>query len=127
MFLGNSIWLSRKDCKVQDALAIIKEPKPMSRSPSCLVVCLRPPSVEEVRPGSHESSDVASPLRLGFEKCDVDGTISLSLESVRHVVPIDDGVPKSGPLSAVPRAIVAREVCDCLATLAIAYCGSAVG
>jgi hypothetical protein len=44
-----------------------------------------------------------------------------------QVVPIGDGVLKSGLLSAVPEAVVAREVRDFLATLAIAYARSAVG
>jgi hypothetical protein len=76
---------------------------------------LMPPSVEEVSLGSHESSDVPSPLCLGFEKFDM------------QIVSIDDGVPKSDLLSAVLEAIAAREVCDFLATLAIAYPGSATG
>jgi hypothetical protein len=38
-----------------------------------------PPSAEEVRPDSHESSDVASPPCLGLEKCNVvDSAVSLS-------------------------------------------------
>jgi hypothetical protein len=89
---------------------------------------LTPPSVEEVRPGSHESSDVDSPSCLGFEKCDVvDTAVSLSPEFDKQVVPIGDGVPKSELLSAVPGAVVAREVCDFLVTLTIAYPGSVVG
>jgi hypothetical protein len=103
----------------------------MKIMPELLELCggvLTPPSVEEVRPGSHESSNVVSPPCLGFEKCDVvDVAVSLSPESDRQMVPIDDGVPKSGLLSAVPEAIVARGVCDFLATLATAYPGSAVG
>jgi hypothetical protein len=49
---------------------------------------------------------------LGFEKSDViDTAVSLSPESGRHVVP-------SGDVSGV---VVAREVCDFLATLVAAY------
>lgn len=89
---------------------------------------LTPPYVEEVRPGSHESSDVASPPCLGFVKCDiVDAAVSLSPEFDRQVASIGDEVSESGLLSAVPGAVVAREVCDFLATLAIAYPGPAVG
>jgi hypothetical protein len=85
---------------------------------------LTPPSVEEVRPDSHESSDVTSPPCLGLEKCDiVDAAVSLSPEFDRQVGPIGDEVSES----AVPGAVVAREVCDFLATLAIAYPGAAVG
>jgi hypothetical protein len=55
----------------------------MKIMPELLELCggvLTPPSVEEVRPGSHESSDVASSTYLGFEKCDVvDIAVSLSL------------------------------------------------
>jgi hypothetical protein len=103
----------------------------MKIMPEILELCggvLTPPSVEEVRPDSHVSSDVASPTCLGFEKCDVvDAAVSLSLDSDRQMVPIDDGVPKSGLSAAVPGAIVAREVCDFLATLATTYPASAVG
>jgi hypothetical protein len=54
---------------------------------------------------------------LGFEKSDViDAAVSLSPESGKHVVPSGD----------VPGAVVAREVCDFLATLVAAYPGSAV-
>jgi hypothetical protein len=102
----------------------------MKIMPEILELCggvLTPPSVEEVRSDSHVSSDVASPTCLGFEKCDVVDAVSLSLDSDRQMVPIDDGVPKSGLSAFVPGAIVAREVCDFLATLATAYPGSAVG
>jgi hypothetical protein len=57
---------------------------------------------------------------LGFEKC---GGVGDEVS----VIPVDDGVTKSGLLPTVPRAVVAREVCDFLATLAVAFPGSAVG
>jgi hypothetical protein len=63
----------------------------MKIMPEILELCggvLTPPSVEEVRPGSHVSSDVASPTCLGFEKCYVvDAAVSLSLDSDRQMVP----------------------------------------
>jgi hypothetical protein len=101
--------------------------------PELLELCsgvLTPPSVEEVRPGSHGFSDVASPLcqAPGFEKSGVDDApVCPSPESGMQVVPPGDGVAKSGLLPTVPGAIVAREVCDFLATLAVAFPGSAVG
>lgn len=73
--------------------------------------------------------DGASPpsQSLGFEKSGVVGAaVSLSPESCRHMVPFGDGVAKSRLLAKVPGAVVAREVCDFLATLAAAYPGSAV-
>jgi hypothetical protein len=75
---------------------------------------LTPPFVKEVRPVLHESSDVYSPpcQALGFEKCGVDGTVSLS--------------PKFGRQLA-QSCVIAREVCDFLATLVVAFPGSAVG
>ena len=88
-----------------------------------------PPSVNEARSDSHEISTLASPpcQALGFERSGVvDAAISLSPESGRHVVPIGDGVAKSGLLAAVPGAVVAREVCGFLANLAAAYPGSAI-
>jgi hypothetical protein len=89
-----------------------------------------PPSVDEVQSDSHVISDTASPpsQALGFEKsCDFDVAVSLSPESDRHVVPIGVGVAESGLLATVPGAVVAREVCDFLATLVVAFPGSAVG
>jgi hypothetical protein len=88
-----------------------------------------PPSVEEVRFDSHEIS--ATPSRsshaLGFDKGGVvDVDVPLSPEFDGHVVPTGDGVAKSGPLVTVQDAVVAREICDFLATLAVAYPGSAV-
>jgi hypothetical protein len=53
-------------------------------------------------------------------------SLSLSHESSEHVVPISDGVAKSGLLATMPEAVVAREVCDFLATLTAAYPGSDV-
>jgi hypothetical protein len=69
---------------------------------------LTPPSVKEVRPGSHESLDVYSPpcQALGFEKCGVDGTVSLLPEFGRQLV---------------PEAVVVREVCDFLGTLVMIH------
>jgi hypothetical protein len=90
---------------------------------------LTPPPVEEVRPGSHKFSDVASPPceALAFEKCgDIDASVSLSAESGRQVVHIHDTVAKSGLLPMVPGAIVAKEVSEFLAILAVAFQGSAV-
>jgi hypothetical protein len=43
-----------------------------------------------------------------------------------HLVPIADGVAKSGLLATVHGAVVTREVCDFLVTLAVAHHGSAV-
>ena len=88
-----------------------------------------PPSANEARPDSLEISTMASPpgQALGFERSGVvDAAVSLSHESSRHVVPIGDGVAKSGLLAAVSGAIVAREVCGFLANLAAAYPGSAI-
>jgi hypothetical protein len=68
---------------------------------------------------------VASPLSqaLGFKKSGVvNAAVSLSPESGRSVVPVGDGVAKSGLLPVV----VAREVCNFLATLAAAYSVSLV-
>jgi hypothetical protein len=46
---------------------------------------------------------------LGFEKSGVvKVAVSLSPEFGRHLVPIDDGVTKSGWLTTVAEAIVAR-------------------
>jgi hypothetical protein len=77
----------------------------------------------DVRFDSHEISVLASPLsrELGFEKSGViNTTVSLSPKSDRSVVPDGDGVNKS---KLLPGAIVVREVCDFLATLAAAYPG----
>jgi hypothetical protein len=89
----------------------------MQIMPELVELCggvLTPPSVKEVRPVLHESSDVYSPpcQALGFEKCGVDGKVSLSPEFGRQLV---------------PGAVVAREVCDFLATLVVAFPGSAIG
>jgi hypothetical protein len=81
-----------------------------------------PPFVEEVRPNSHESSDMYSPLcqALCFEKCgDVDAVVSLLHESTRKVVSVSDRVAKSWMLPTVPRAVAIREVCDFFATLVV--------
>jgi hypothetical protein len=81
-----------------------------------------PPFVEEVRPVSHEISAVTSPLsqELGFDKIGVvvDADAPLSPEFDKHVVPFGGEVAKSGS------DVVAREVCDFLATLVAAYPGS---
>jgi hypothetical protein len=92
----------------------------------CVVM---PPFVEEARFDSHEISVMTSPssLTFGFEKSGVvDDVVPLMRESNMNVVPIGDGVAKSGLLATVPGAVVAREVCDFLATLVVAYPGSAV-
>jgi hypothetical protein len=105
----------------------------MQIMPELLELCggvLSPPSVEEVRPNSHESLDVVSPpcQAVAFEKCGAgDAAVSLSSESGSQVVSIGDGVAMSGPLRTVPGAVVAREVCDFLATLSVAFPGSAIG
>lgn len=65
---------------------------------------------------------MASPLSqaLGSVKSDV-------VEAVdRLAAPFGDGVAMPGLLPTAPGAIVAREVCDFLATLATAYPGSTV-
>ena len=104
----------------------------MQIMPGLLESCgdvVMPPSVKEARSDSHEISTLASPPceALGFERSGVvDVAVSLSPESSRHVVPIGDGVAKSGLLTAVPGAVVAREVCGFLANLAAAYPGSAI-
>jgi hypothetical protein len=79
----------------------------------------------EAMPGSHEFSDVASPpsQTLGFDKY---GDVGVAV----FEAPIGDGVANSGLLPTVPRAaraVVAREVCDFLATLVVAFLGSVVG
>ncbi|XP_047078937.1 putative leucine-rich repeat receptor-like serine/threonine-protein kinase At2g24130 [Lolium rigidum] len=105
----------------------------MQIMPELLELCggvLTLPPVEEVRPDSREFSDVVSPpcQALASEKCGVaDAAVSPSPESGRQAVPFGDGVAKSGLLPTVPGAVVAREVCDFLATLVVAYPGSAVG
>jgi hypothetical protein len=64
---------------------------------------------------------------IGFEKSVVvDAEVSLSPEFGGHMVPIDDGVAKSGLLATVLGAVVAREVCIFLVTLVVTYPGSAV-
>ncbi|KAK1662151.1 hypothetical protein QYE76_050310 [Lolium multiflorum] len=103
----------------------------MQIMPELLELCggvVTPPPVEEVRLGSHRLSDPASPPCQAPEKCvAVDVAVSPSPESGRQVVLIGDGVAKSGLLPIVDGAVVAREVCDFLATLAVAYPRSAVG
>jgi hypothetical protein len=72
-------------------------------------------------------SDVASPpcQTLWFEKCSVvDVAVSLSPEYGRQMVPIDGGDAKFELLPTVPRAIVAKEVCDFLVTFVVAFPGS---
>jgi hypothetical protein len=49
-----------------------------------------------------------------------------SVEEVRHVVPFDVGIAKSGLPATVSGSVVAREVCDFLATLAATFPASAV-
>ncbi|KAK1601703.1 hypothetical protein QYE76_018397 [Lolium multiflorum] len=69
-------------------------------------------SIEEVRSDLHGISVVASPSNqaLGFEKiCVVDVAVSSSSVSSRRLVPIADGVVKSGLLANEPGVVVARE------------------
>jgi hypothetical protein len=84
-----------------------------------------PPSVEEVRPNSHGILVVTSSLSEAFG-CDKSGVVDddapILPESNMHVVPIGDEVAESG----VQGVVVAREVCNFLATLAAAYPGSTV-
>jgi hypothetical protein len=78
-----------------------------------------------VTPELHElcgdSSVVPELLKLGGGK-----VMPPSVDEVRHVVPFGVGVAKSSLLATVPGGVVAREVCDFLATLAATYPGSAV-
>jgi hypothetical protein len=91
-----------------------------------------PPSVEELRSGSHEISAVPPSIEevsqaLGIEKSgDIDVAVSLSPGSDRHVVPIGDVVVKSGLLATVPETVIARDVCCFLAAFVATYLGSAV-
>jgi hypothetical protein len=66
---------------------------------------------------------VASPpsQALGSEKSDV---VDAAVDML--AAPFGDGVAMSGLLPTVPGDIVAREVCDFLATLTTAYPGSTV-
>jgi hypothetical protein len=61
-------------------------------------------------------------LRLGGGK-----VMPPSIDEVRHVVPFGVGVAKSSLLAMVPRGVVAREVCDFLATLTATYPGGLMG
>jgi hypothetical protein len=63
-----------------------------------------------------DSSVVPELLKLGGGE-----VVPPSIEEVRDVVPFGDGAAKSGLLA--PGGVVAREVCDFLATLAAAYPG----
>ena len=74
-----------------------------------------------------EGMDMIVAQAVGLEKSgDVDASVSLSPESSMHVVLVGVGVAKSGVLTPVPGAVVAREVCDFIATMVAAYPGSAV-
>lgn len=86
-------------------------------------VVVMPPCAKEAKNDLHEILVVASPLSqaLGSEKSDV---VEAAVD--RLAAPFGDGVAMSGLLPTAPGAIVAREVCDFLATLATAYPGSAV-
>jgi hypothetical protein len=94
----------------------------MQIMPELLESCgdvVMPPPVDEVKSGSHEISDLASPpsQALDFEKSViVDAVVSLSPESYRQVVPSGVGIAKSRLSRTVPRVVVTREVCDFLAT-----------
>uniref|UniRef100_A0ACD5VXY3 Uncharacterized protein n=1 Tax=Avena sativa TaxID=4498 RepID=A0ACD5VXY3_AVESA len=62
---------------------------------------------------------------LDFEESrDVDAAVPLSPESGRLMVSTGDGAAKSGVVTPVPGAVVAREICDFLATLVAAYPGT---
>jgi hypothetical protein len=64
---------------------------------------------------------------LAFEKSGVvDAATSLSPGSGTRMVPIGDGVARSDFLAPVAGAVVAREVCNFLATLDVAYPRSAI-
>jgi hypothetical protein len=63
---------------------------------------------------------------LALRGVDVAVSVSVLLESDRHVVPIGVGVAKSRLSSVVPGAIVARYLCDFLTTLAVACLGFVV-
>jgi hypothetical protein len=82
-------------------------------------------SVVEITPELHElcgdSSVVPELLELGGGE-----VMPPSVEEVRHVVPFDVGVAKSGLPATVSGGVVAREVCDFLATLAATFPASAV-
>jgi hypothetical protein len=82
-------------------------------------------SVVEVTPELHElcvdSSVVPELLKLGNDE-----VMPPSVEEVKHVVPFGDGATKSEMLATGPGGVVAREVCDFLATLAATYHASAV-
>lgn len=86
-----------------------------------------PPSIEEVKLDSLDISSVASPpsqvLDSG-ESGDVDVVASLSPESDMHVISIGDVVDKPTVLAPASGAIIAREVCDFLATLVAVYPGT---
>ena len=80
-------------------------------------------SMVEITPELHEScvdsSVVPELLKLGGGE-----VVPPSVVEVRDVVPFGDGAAKSGLLA--PGGVVAREVCDFLATLAATFPGSAV-
>uniref|UniRef100_A0ACD5YJ52 Uncharacterized protein n=1 Tax=Avena sativa TaxID=4498 RepID=A0ACD5YJ52_AVESA len=62
---------------------------------------------------------------LDFEESgDVDAAVPLSPESGRLMVSTGDGAAKSGVVTPVPGVVVAREICDFLATLVAAYPGT---
>jgi hypothetical protein len=81
-------------------------------------------SMVEITPKLHElcaESVVPELLELGGAE-----VMPPSVKEVRHLVPIDVGVAKSDLLATVPEGVIAREVCDFLATFAVTYPGSAV-
>jgi hypothetical protein len=53
----------------------------------------------------------------------VDSTISFLPESIKHVVPVVHVVAMSGVLARVPGCLIAEEICNFLATLAIVNLG----
>jgi hypothetical protein len=82
-------------------------------------------SVVEITPELHE---LCGNLSVVPELLELRGgeVMPPSVEEVRHVVPFDVGVAKSGLPATVSGGVVAREVCDFLATLAATFPASAV-
>ena len=58
------------------------------------------------------------------EKGDSDVAMSCSSESIGHMVPAGDVVVAPRAMARVPRALIAKEICDSLATLDVANPGS---
>jgi hypothetical protein len=84
-------------------------------------------SVEQVKVDSLEISAVASPPSPVIdldESGDVDGPVSLSPECIGRVAPVGVVVDMSKASTRVPGSLVAKEICDFLATLAAANPGA---